>query len=61
MGAFCVKKNIDELLCTNLVNEDVARDACLPRNKIVDVMRRLGMTLNNKQVGLLLQVISLNS
>ena len=61
MGAFCVKKNIDELLCTNLVQEDVARDACLPKEKIVNVMRHLGMTLNNRQFGLLLSVITLNS
>ena len=48
-------------MCLNLVNEDANRDGFLDGNTISQVITRLGMKINSKQLQKLVQVLRQNA
>ena len=58
MGKYLLAKDLDELLCGELVNKDQARSGYLSKDDIKASIKRVGIPISEKQVNELTQVLT---
>lgn len=58
MGKYCVQKDLDELLCGELVLRDSSKTSYLSRAQLKEAIKRVGIPVSDYQVGLLVSVLA---
>lgn len=58
MGNYCVQKDLDELLCGELVLRDSNKTSYLNRAQLKEAIKRVGIPISDYQVGVLVSVLT---